>query len=423
MSEVPLSGVYDFRAPGQGLELYHGEGMLDGVPIGTVRIWVPMQRRLKIRWQADFPQQSVDIDSSVLAINHPQLGRVEVPVCVNHSDGWGISPGTELGDGRGLKRVVAHWVNLPPILPTKPLRSRNSVWAGRWQIETCGWRLTLDSRRDHTEVLKTAAALDEEFVMTHVAELCQVDQTEFEASTASRVLFGWQLAISFALGRWVAPAAPVGFTEEEHKAWEQWVPWRCDTARGYQSWWDTNTGDDLASFVDAYLSAYLDPGRHDEVRWMAMHVISANHAGTTAEGKVTLAQAGLEYLGWVALVLSGRMSRRAYKDMKSAARLRQLLAEAEVPLAVPQELPGLFELAQLERFDGPDATAWVRNQLVHPKDAGEPYRIENLVWQAAQLLLEYGELLLLHRLNYRGRFIRRYPPNRWAHSSEPVPWA
>lgn len=60
--------------------------------------------------------------------------------------------------------------------------------------------------------------------------------------------------------------------------------------------------------------------------------------------------------------------------------------------------------------------------MVHPKDPAQPYRIEGLVWQTLQLLLEYAELLFLFRLGYEGRFMRRYPPHRWANASEPVPW-
>ncbi len=109
--------------------------------------------------------------------------------------------------------------------------------------------------------------------------------------------------------------------------------------------------------------------------------------------------------------------------MTAPARLRTLLVDAQIPPEVPRELDALHELATRVGKDGPGAAAWVRDRLVHPKDAGEPYQIGELVWQTAQLLLEYGELLLLHRLGYSGRFKRRYPPHRWAHSSEPVPWS
>jgi hypothetical protein len=423
LNEARLRGVLDFCAPGEDLELYQGDAELDGSPAGPTRIWVPMQRGLKVRWRtSDTARRGLTLERTSLTIEHPDLGTVELPVDVTHSDGRGVSPGASLGAVDGLDQIIVHWINLPLIHPAATLTDHGRSWVGRWQLESCGWRFTIDDRPDLVEALQAASEVDEQYLLTHVGELRRADGTSFDGATAVELLFGWQLAMSFALGRWVAPAVPVGFDHHQRRVWEQWAPWRCDTVRGYESWWDTQTGDDLADFVAAFIRAYLDPDRHDEVRLAVMHVIAANHSGTTGEGKVMLAQAGLEYLAWVRLVLSGRMSRGDYKAMNAAERLRLFLTEAGIRTSVPDGLPGLFDLARASSFDGPSATAWVRNRLVHPKDAGEPYRIEGLVWQTAQLLLEYGELLVLPGLGYRGRFMRRYPPNRWAHSSERVPW-
>ena len=421
--ETPLRGVLDFGPPGEELELYAGEANLGGESVGPIRVWVTMRRGLKVRWRMTGAESRwLRLEPTTLSIDHPTLGPVEVPVDVQHSDGWGTSPAAELGVVDGIDRVIVHWVNLPVILPAQPLSDDRHSWSGRWEAEACGWRFTIDSRPDHTQVTKLANELDEQFILTHVGELRRGDGAPFDAARASDVLFGWQLALSFALGRWVAPAVPVGFDDEGHQLWQQWAPWRCDTLSGFESWWDTHTGDDLKSFVTAFVEAYLDSRRQDEVRLAAMHVIVANHSGTTAEGKVMLAQAGLEYLSWVRLVLSGRLTKKRYRELEAADRLRILLSDASIPTDVPDGLVGLSRLAQDRRLDGPAATTWVRNRLVHPKDAGEPYRIEGLVWQTAQLLLEYGELLLLHGLGYSGRFMRRYPRHRWAHSSTPVPW-
>jgi hypothetical protein len=136
-----------------------------------------------------------------------------------------------------------------------------------------------------------------------------------------------------------------------------------------------------------------------------------------------LAIAGLEYLAWVDLVLTGGVSEKKFSNKGAAWRIRKMLRGARIPLLVPEELVGLHELAQQENLDGPASVVHVRHLIVHPKDPAKPYAIEGLVWQAAQLLMEYGELLLLRRLDYSGRFMRRYPPNRWAHTSEQVPWA
>lgn len=420
----PLQSSIEPGRPGDDIELFVGEARLDGEPLGAVRVWVSMRRGLKIRWKAAAPRrQIVRLDRSTLTFEHPSLGTIDLPVDINHSDGWGTSPGSDLGTLADISRVTCHWVNLPLILPADGLQSGGATWSGRWEAEASGWSMTIDSRRDHAEVTKQANELDEQFVVTHVGELRKADGSTFDADRASDVLFGWQLALSFALGRWVAPAVPIGFDREGHEVWQQWAPWRCDNLRGYESWWDTHTGDDLRSFVSSFLDAFLNADRHDEIRLAAMHVIVANHAGTTAEGKVMLAQAGLEYLSWIRLVLSGRMTRKEYKSLDTADRLRTLLSEASVSAAVPEDLPGLFDLATERHLDGPGAAIWVRNRLVHPKDPGEPYRIEGLVWQTAQLLLEYSELLLLHDLGYTGLFMRRYPPGRWAHGSEPVPWS
>ena len=198
----------------------------------------------------------------------------------------------------------------------------------------------MDSRADDTDVLLTANERDEQYLMTHVGELRRLDGALVRHGAGTEALLGWQLALSFALGRWVAPAYRSGWTGTID-AVELWAPWRCNTLRGYQSRWDTHTGDDLKAFVTSYLCAYLDPDRHDEVRTAAMHVITANHSGTTTEGKVMLAHAGLEYLAWVRLLLSERMTPSQFKKLPAAERLTLLLNEAKVDADVPtRELPG-----------------------------------------------------------------------------------
>lgn len=64
------------------------------------------------------------------------------------------------------------------------------------------------------------------------------------------------------------------------------------------------------------------------------------------------------------------------------------IADADIPDAIPTELNGLAELAPADKQTGPLATTWMRNKLVHPKDAAEPYRIESAVWSCWMLSLE-----------------------------------
>ena len=420
---VRLRPRYEFNRPGQSVPLLVCDADLDGSPIGRTEIWLSMTRGLRIQWRSSSLDSSISLGSSTMSVPHPELGAQQLTVSVNHNDGSGHVMNADLSTSNQVSDVITHWVNLPMILPARTLTEGSRTWAGRWSTEAAGWILTLDSRKDLSEILQLARREDEEFTITHVGELRRTGGEEFNKEEAEDVLFGWQLAMSFALGRWVTPSLPVGLDSSGRKVWERWTSWRGDTMTGYQSWWDSHTGNDLAVFVRQFLVMYLDEEQGPVLRYLAMHMIAANHSGTTGEARVMLAQAGLEYLAWVDMRLSGRMSRSQYKDLDAQQRLRVLLEDAGIPAAVPPDLDSLSQVAEEHDLDGPGVVTWVRNRLVHPKDPGEPYRLEGLVWQAAQLLLEYGELLTLHRIGYRGRFARRYPPGRWAHLAEPVPWS
>jgi hypothetical protein len=91
--------------------------------------------------------------------------------------------------------------------------------------------------------------------------------------------------------------------------------------------------------------------------------------------------------------------------------LQELLCDANIDTAIPADLVAMTRRAQEMQsvaganqvIDGPEVLTWLRGRLVHPKDAGEPYRIEDLVTEAWRLVTEYGELLLLHRIGYKGK--------------------
>jgi hypothetical protein len=195
----------------------------------------------------------------------------------------------------------------------------------------------------------------------------------------------------------------------------------------------------LTEFVGKFLDHWASPDTRDCVRYFAMHVIEAGRHGSL-EARILLLVAAVQYLYWVTYVLDRGLSVLSSGEPGFALKLDQMLREAKVPRGLPPELQALTQLAAERlmkpvpypkgRFlagpvagDGPEAVAWMRNRLAHPKDAGEPYRIASAVQQAWSLLLEYAQLLLLHRVGYTGEFIRQYPPLRDASSSEPVPWA
>lgn len=414
--------VYPFDEPGHEIVIHKGDIEIVGVGIGVGAVSATMDGRLNIDWEVELPT-GIELGDVTLRLQRPDLNSVELDAAVNHSGGRGWIGGANLESGQQLTRVVVHWVNLPWILPAKGLQGEWGSWAGLWETQGAGWHMTLSSRPDIGRVLPLMKR-SRHFGVTYTGELRRVDGSSFDVDSAADTLYGWQVALSFALGRWVAPALPVGFDAADRRAWEQWAPWRCDETSGYMSWWDDQNGDDLRDFIALFLDAWCDPHRKDLVWHVCHHLIAANHSSTTLEARIMLVQATLEYLSWVKYVLSGARSGRAHKSIPNHDHLRELLAAASIPMDIPAALPALQQFAIDESLaDGPEVVTRLRNRLVHPKDAREPYRIRHLVLQAWQLSMQYGELLLLHELGYRGQFCRRVPPREWAHEREPVPWA
>jgi hypothetical protein len=261
-----------------------------------------------------------------------------------------------------------------------------------------------------------------------------------KAGEAAEALEAWQLALSFALCRWIAPVAPVGLDAKGRRVWEQWASWRCDpVATDYLPWWSNADGDDLRAFAELFLRAWFSSDEERAiVRHVAHHLIAAHHWGTTIEAKIMLVHAALEYLSWVTYVLSPLQRNESHHrrtDLVTGAppatwHLQELLCDAGVDTAIPRGLSGMQQLAQNlqlnaranQVIDGPEVLTWLRNRLVHPKNADEPYRIENLVTEAWRLASEYGELLLLKRIGYQGKYLPRTDTREWVNSIA-VPWA
>lgn len=432
---VALQPVYPLGPAGAPIELYSGE-----IAVGTAdplpgRVFVDLAGDLQIRWSVAEPAAPFDFGDVELGLQLPDIGPTTVPAHVNDRWGAGVVRDTEVGSRRALcDRVIVHFTNLPGVFPWGP---------GRWQVSGAGWELILEGRPDHSRIfseLKNSMSS----AVTHVGELRRASGRRFSATNAGKALEAFQVALSFALGRYVAPVAPVGFDAAGRRVWEQWALWRCDPVPGYLPWWSTGDGDDLQAFVRLFLEAWFNRKEHDVTWHLARHLIAAHHRGTTLEAKIMLVHAALEYLSWVTYVLSGKRSKTQHgkKDSNGTAaatwHLQELLQAASISTKIPSDLVAMrnrarqIRRAQLKKNpaqpqkpfpDGPEVLTWLRNRLVHPKDAGEPYRIANLVSDAWRLATESSELLLLHRIGYQGKFLPRTDKRGEWVKSVPVPWA
>ena len=441
----PVRPVYPFGDPGTPIELYSGPIAVDAIGPWEGRIFADLAGDLQVRWSATAPEGWVDGTYVNLTLEPPDASPTTVRARRNwtsrdneHVQASGEIMQANVGSTDALcDRVIVHFTNLPRISPAEYLVKDGHYWAGRWTCSGAGWRLTLDVRQDHSKVWN---ALREwlDFVVTHIGELRRVDGSGFRASEAADALAALQTGFSFALARWVAPVAPVGFDAADNRVWEQWASWRCSPAFGFWPWWDSADGEDLKAFMELFIAAWLDPDQHDVTRHAARHLIVAHHRGTTIEAKIMLVHAALEYLSWVTYVLPPGTRNESHHDRNdmltgappSVWHLQELLEEASVDTAIPAGLVAMHRRAQQmpqpananRIIDGPEVLTWLRNRLVHPKDAGEPYRIEDLVTEAWRLVTEYGELLLLHRIGYKGKYLPRTNSGHWV-NSVPVPWA
>ena len=419
-TDDPIQPVYPFQAVGAPIDLYRGNISVDGAESRSGRVFVDMAGDLEVRWLLTGSAPDFEPGTAVeLGIMRPDIGWTTVPAQNYSSSGSGVIGDATLGAAdASCERVIVHFANLPSIFP---------FGSGRMVLSGAGWNLDLEGRADHPEILRELKQ-SLFFAVTHAASLRRADGASFKASEAAEAIEAFQLALSFALGRWIAPVAPVGFDGSGKRVWEQWASWRCSPASGYLPWWSTGDGGDLQDFVRLFGETWSSSEYDREViRHVARHLIAAHHRGTTIEAKIMLVHAALEYLSWVTYVVPGKRTATQHgkdKNRTPAAtwHLKELLRPAKIKVRIPTSLPGLRKFARAEGLpSGPAAVSRLRNKLIHPKDAGEPYRIEGLVTEAWQLASEYGELLLLHRVGYQGKYLPR--SDIAMPRSVSVPWA
>lgn len=276
---------------------------------------------------------------------------------------------------------------------------------------------------DLREVLPKAADLDS-CVLTHVMEVRRSDTSPFTPDQAKHLLWGLQCAVSFARGHWAYPAVPVGFDKSGGAVWSEWRPGFAEPARDGLGWWNEHRPQDLWQMVDLFLAHWLDPDRQKALQFATISAVSAVETGFV-EQRLLTAVTGLELLSWVIDVRERKINEDRWTSKSAYERLRKLLTEARVPLGIdPDRSPDLAALAtSLGYRDGAEAIIKIRHSLTHPKDNAHLYAVDKALAEAHLLSLRYLELVLLHRIGYRGHVHDRTHRGRWSGASQRVPWA
>ncbi|QQC92633.1 hypothetical protein [Streptomyces alfalfae] len=437
-ADLPLSPVYPFNDPGVPITLY--EGPVGGA--GELKVPGVVQYDCSpkpgISWRLRTEEHDpFRVDTDTLRLSDR---GIELPVFSTSAvSGW--SNGTSFGDPTAaLSRVVAHWFNLPRWHDSAHLSSHTSegapqcVPAGRSVYQVDGWRITLDVRPDHKSVLSNARQVDV-YVMTHVMEIRRLNGTAFTAAEVKPVLGALHVGLSFALGRWVAPALPVGQDDQGEGVWGEWGPMLCDPARSVSSgWWYPEDQVALGDLLACLLPAFRDRRREQSLRLQMQYAITALADRGFVEQRIMIGAAGLEHLMWQNLKLTGRLTETEYNNTRvwpAHRKLRTVLVDAGISLKVKAEsLPAAAAFAAEQQasgnqpVDGADIVTRVRNRLVHPKEEQEPvYRIKGLVTDTWLLTRHYLALLILHSMGYRSSYRDLSRTNGWVGETKPAPWA
>lgn len=422
-----LVPAYAFNGPGEPIPLRQGRVQASTGHSATCSVDLRCRVGLDLGWvlDGDVAALNHNLDDIVLRIDSPLGAVTTTGHRRSRTEGW-LDP-TTIGDSRAKAvRIVAHWINLPAIRSPQTICSADSlsVFTGRWTAQVSGWIVTLDRRPDHSEVWRQLRA-DGTSAMTHVMEIRRADGADFVVELAQPVLDALHLAVSFALGRWVAPVLPVALDRSDQRVWEQWaVLQSAPGVLGSLRWWDRQRDHDLAELLRCVVSRYLDPGQRFTLRFMLASAVQSAAIGLV-EQRVVMAASAIEHLTWVRFVRGEGMSRRRYKKLHAAGRLRKLLEAARVPTEVDQvALPTLHKFATRDEADGPAAVVHVRNELVHPGELDESiYRFDGLLREAWFLIQQYLVLLLLHHVGFHGSYQPLIRPGSWVGDVQLVPWA
>lgn len=427
-----LKAVYEQDEPGATISLYSGPlAVVDGMTIdGEVALRCSPDVRLVWRLDADEHVRlpgTLSLHPLDLEVHHVTGVRPVMGQRYNMNEGW--LERLDLGESGGrLDRIIAHWFNLPDI-HTPELIVYGDGWQGngRWQVTVEGWTLTIDQQRQHREIWDSVKR-DRTVAMTHTMEIRREDGSSFTANDGDTVLSALQHSLSFALGRWVAPALPVGFDASGHCVWESWGSILCQPGANGLAWWYYGYPEDLEDLLRAAIRKFVDADEQYIVRVAMAGAVQANVTGFV-EQRVMTAFSMLELLIWSRLVIDGQMTKSSYDRLGAGDRLRIVLERINAHLEVDRErLPALAtyasELAAGGRvLDGPAIIARIRNHIVHPKNPrGDLYHIPGLVRDAWFLAHHYLTLLILNRIGYSGTLQENIGPGGWEGETVPVPW-
>ncbi|MCX7428720.1 MAG: hypothetical protein NTW96_24220 [Planctomycetia bacterium] len=373
-------------------------------------------------------ERNLTIDMNCLAVGGDYDGMLFSPT---------RSPVAVTPPSNCISSVTFHLFNFPDFrgpdnytLTTGSPPYQGGRTCGRVVLKANGWEITV-AATDQTDVLTKALKRQGGYVITHMGRVVREDNATFSSKQIEDLLSCLQYFLSFALGRWVGVALPVGFDVDGNRVYEQWGmgrtadgPWN-----GGLSWFDVHHGELLPQVFPGFVSLWTNPLWHRPLTHAIYWYAGAcdRRVGIGTDAGLILAQAALESLAWTYCVIDRKMvSKSAFKrgGLAASDKLRLLASSlsTDIPRDIPTSLSALHQKPGGGRWaDAMDAITSIRNSLVHA-DSKTQFPTESY-FEACKLALWYIEMALLRLCGHTAKYANRLAERRWAGTVEPVPWA
>jgi hypothetical protein len=280
----------------------------------------------------------------------------------------------------------------------------------------------IDAVRTETGAMRSTG-----YVFSHYGEWVPASGrlTPTQAKDVLLMLHFW---FGFLRGTWAGPLFPQGLVADRI-VWRQIAPWKLREDQKVASWLPEHSRLNGDSAFNRFTTLWKESAWREPLINAISWLVEANSRPIVREVSIVLGQVALELLSWVWVVEQCRThSRRDFRALSAAGRIRVLLQHVGVPGAVPDYFTDLPALCRGDdAFDGPGVIVEIRNALVHAsehKRASLRTVSSVQLYECSQLALQYVELTLLSILGYRGHYSRRGWRHGWKGQDEAtVPWA
>ena len=313
-------------------------------------------------------------------------------------------PVTIIQTGENLQSVKFNLINFSSLNYNSAL-----LQAGPWQIEI--------KPLPELSAIKKRLKTEGGYALTHEGFIRRSDGKSFSVAEAHKLLDVLHLFLSFARGGNCGVTLIAGDDENGRQAWEQWGTYSTYPWFHLSSWLD-HRHDNHVALSEAfpgflYIVEQMTDAPDDPIRVALYWYLRSNESSALQAG-IILTQAALERLARQLL------PNEKYETLKNAAeRIRAVLEEVGIDLAIPQSCKELRKLAQV---DGPEILTKIRNDLVHA-EMRTNVSLEAYL-ESRDLGQWYVELLLLRLFGYEGQYANRIAytyESIW--KPELVPWA